>query len=483
MSPVGWGPAEIALEGRPLVFETRLTTVAGWVLCAGLFAGVAAAQTYPGNATNTAGNSLIPSTGSGSCGVVPQTTGGTVFDNPVAGLAAGALVLNTQINLNHTWDSDLAIFLRAPNGQVLELTSGNGGSGDNYTNSVFQDGFPSITTGTPPFTGTFSPEGTTAATCGLAGNIATLGAFTAGQNGNWQLVIMDSASGDTGTMLGWSITFAAPACTLTCPANPTVGTDSNQCGAVVNYPAPTPSGDCGPVICTPPSGSFYPLGSTPVTCFEDFPDVGEGTPGGASCSFSVTVFDTQPPSVTAPANQNVGTDAGVCSAVVNYPAPTISDNCPGVTASCAPPSGSTFPLGSTPAICTALDAAGNTATAGFSVTVFDDEPPALTCPADVFATAPPGSLSWPVSFATPTPTDNCPGATAGCVPPSGSAFPVGTTTAVCTAVDGAGLQAACDFDVTVEERVIQEIPTASTLGLALLALLLAGAAVVALRRG
>ena len=45
--------------------------------------------------------------------------------------------------------------------------------------------------------------------CGLAGTITTLGAFTGGQNGIWSLVIMDDHGSDSGTMLNWSITFAA----------------------------------------------------------------------------------------------------------------------------------------------------------------------------------------------------------------------------------------------------------------------------------
>ncbi len=55
-------------------------------------------------------------------------------------------------------------------------------------------------------------------------------------------------------------------CTLTCPANITVSNDPGQCGAVVNYPAPTTTGDCGTVTCSPPSGSFFPVGTTTVTC-------------------------------------------------------------------------------------------------------------------------------------------------------------------------------------------------------------------------
>jgi hypothetical protein len=46
-----------------------------------------------------------------------------------------------------------------------------------------------------------------------------------------------------------------------------------------------------------------------------------------------------------------------------------------ITISCDPPSGSTFPIGNTEVECTATDAAGNTATASFTVTVQDTTPP------------------------------------------------------------------------------------------------------------
>jgi hypothetical protein len=42
---------------------------------------------------------------------------------------------------------------------------------------------------------------------------------------------------------------------------------------------------------------------------------------------------------------------------------------------CTPPSGTRFPLGITSVSCTAQDAAGNTATGGFTVTVRDTTPP------------------------------------------------------------------------------------------------------------
>jgi hypothetical protein len=71
-------------------------------------------------------------------------------------------------------------------------------------------------------------------------------------------------------------------CTIVCPTNITVCNTVGQCGAVVTYPAPTTTGDCGSnaVVCVPPSGSFFPVGTTTVTCT---------APVGTNCSFTVTV--------------------------------------------------------------------------------------------------------------------------------------------------------------------------------------------------
>jgi hypothetical protein len=108
----------------------------------------------------------------------------------------------------------------------------------------------------------------------------------------------------------------------------------------------------------------------------------------------------------------------------------------------------------------------------------------LTCPGDVAAVAPPGAQSTTVTFADPTVGGSCTSVSTSCDPASGDPFAVGTTTVVCTATDSVtGTSASCSFDVTVSTLTIEEIPTASTLGLAALALLLGSAAFVALRRG
>src|SRR5262249_229868 len=45
--------------------------------------------------------------------------------------------LNVQVNISHTYDSDLRIVLMAPDNKYIELSDYRGGSGDNYNNTTF----------------------------------------------------------------------------------------------------------------------------------------------------------------------------------------------------------------------------------------------------------------------------------------------------------------------------------------------------------
>ena len=127
--------------------------------------------------------------------------------------------------------------------------------------------------------------------------------------------------------------------------------------------APTIGGACGTVSCSPTSGSFFPKGTTTVTCT---------TQSGPSCGFMVTVNDTQPPGITCPASQTgVTLLPGGTTAVVTYSPPVVTDNCPGAGGVCTPPSGSTFTVGVTTVSCTATDGSGNTASCSFAVSVFN----------------------------------------------------------------------------------------------------------------
>ena len=96
-------------------------------------------------------------------------------------------------------------------------------------------------------------------------------------------------------------------CTLTPPANITEDADANQCGTVVTYSDPTQSGSCGTVTCDHPSGSFFGIGTTLVTCHDS---------SGASTSFNVTVNDTTAP---VPNIDPLPTLTGDCSVTAGVP--------------------------------------------------------------------------------------------------------------------------------------------------------------------
>ncbi|MEO8275502.1 MAG: HYR domain-containing protein [Thermoanaerobaculia bacterium] len=171
-------------------------------------------------------------------------------------------------------------------------------------------------------------------------------------------VVHTTNPGETGCSYTLSIVGDLCSCSLTAPSDVAVAADANQCGAVVNFAAPTTGGSCGTVTCSPASGTFFAVGVTPVTC--------SGTAGGSD-SFNVTVSDAQAPVLACPADVN---QPAAGPTAVNFAAPTVTDNCPGAQApSCVPASGSVFPVATTPVACSAQDAAGNGGNCGFNVTV------------------------------------------------------------------------------------------------------------------
>jgi subtilisin-like proprotein convertase family protein len=125
--------------------------------------------------------------------------------HPIAISAQGLVsTVAVRIDISHTWDSDLDLFLVAPGGAQRELSSDNGGSGDNYTGTTFVDSAAlAITSGNAPFTGRFRPE---QAFSTLAGTPVA---------GNWSLRAGDGAGGDVGTLVTYQL--------LTCACDPALG--------------------------------------------------------------------------------------------------------------------------------------------------------------------------------------------------------------------------------------------------------------------
>lgn len=93
-----------------------------------------------------------------------------------------------EVNITSDHPETLQILITSPEGTTLELSSFNGGGGDNYTNTYFAyDGYPSITTGTAPFTGAFTAEG---------GSMDVFDYESA--NGTWTITVIDTACANGG---------------------------------------------------------------------------------------------------------------------------------------------------------------------------------------------------------------------------------------------------------------------------------------------
>jgi len=247
-------------------------------------------------------------------------------------------------------------------------------------------------------------------------------------------------------------------CKLTPPANIVVSNTTDQCGAVVNFNIGS-TFSCGTVTAVPASGSFFPIGTTTVNITAS---------NGETSSFTVTVNDTQNPSITCVGNQTKNTNADVCSYTVvgNEFNATASDNCEGTTLindynNSSSLAGAVFSKGNTTVIWTATDAVGNTSTCSFTVTVEDHQLPSITAPTNVTVNTNAGVCNATgVSLGSATSSDNCPGQTVSNNAPS--TYPKGTTTVTWTVTDASGNTNTASQTVTIvdnEKPVITSCPT------------------------
>jgi gliding motility-associated-like protein len=155
-------------------------------------------------------------------GVLPTTLGPGV-------------IRSVCINIEHNWLDDLDIYLIAPSGAFMELTTDNGSNGDNYTNTCFTPyATVPITYVSPPasgapYTGDFIPEGLWEDLWGVAENPT---------NGTWRLLCIDDALGFVGTLLDWTITFE-PLYQIYYEWSPSTGLSCTNCPNPVASPTDT----------------------------------------------------------------------------------------------------------------------------------------------------------------------------------------------------------------------------------------------------
>ncbi len=200
---------------------------------------------------------------------------------------------------------------------------------------------------------------------------------------------------------------------------------------------------------SPAAGTLVGLGDTVVTF-----TVTDSAGLTDTCTATVTVTDTEAPSITACAPPVV-LPAGVsCTALVPDFTGMVgaTDNCGAVVITQDPAAGTVIPTGVTGVLLIATDASGNTNLCATTVSVVDATAPAIVCPADITLTCT-DTNGASASF-TATATDNCdanPLVTMSAA--SGSVFAVGTNVVTVTATDAAGNTNTCSFKVIVNDPV------------------------------
>ncbi|MFN8394953.1 MAG: HYR domain-containing protein [Bacteroidia bacterium] len=116
----------------------------------------------------------------------------------------------------------------------------------------------------------------------------------------------------------------------------------------------------------------------------------------ATCSFTVTITDTELPTITCPANITGNNDPGQCSKMVSFTAPVDCGQLPRLCHGAdrrTRKRANAYAVGMTTNTFRVTDAAGNTATCSFTVTISDTESPCITCPTNVMGTNDNGQCS------------------------------------------------------------------------------------------
>ena len=167
----------------------------------------------------------------------------------------------------------------------------------------------------------------------------------------------------------------------------------------------------------------------------------------SQCSQTVTVVDTTPPTITCPTNITVLAGAGLCFSNVTFTV-TATDLSGPATVVSTRTSGYSFPVGITTVTNVATDGCSNAITCTFTVTVVDDQPPVMICPAGVSVLHDFGTnVASNVVLGTPTVGDNC--GIASVISNAPAYYPVGTTFVTWTVVDVNGNSNSCQQQVVV----------------------------------
>ena len=114
----------------------------------------------------------------------------------VSGVSGNITDVNVTLDIEHTWDEDLVVWLISPSGTAVRLFRGVGGSADNFTGTILDDEASTpIRQGEAPFSGSFRPQ---VALSNLDGE---------DPNGIWRLRVRDRYAADGGWLNSWTLSL------------------------------------------------------------------------------------------------------------------------------------------------------------------------------------------------------------------------------------------------------------------------------------
>ncbi len=356
--------------------------------------------------------------------------------------AAQVTDVNITIDLDHTFSSDLDVFLIGPDGTMVELATDVCGGSDNWDNVTFDDEAAVAVTaacmaGPPALTGSVRPEG-------FLGDFDGLGA-----SGTWTLQITDDAGGDAGILNSVSISIDY---LVSLPYAPEA---SDACGDVTLVYTDQESGElCENVvitrtwIATDESGNTAQCVQTitilPLTLAGlEFPENYIGSCGQSS----------HPDNTGYPTLNGEELDNGfLCNIFLTWEDHPLADCGGGIKIV---------------RTWTVLDWCTLEIVEGTQVIkLTDDQAPVLTCPPDQTVSTDPWFCNADVNLIVPNAYDLCGTPCTLSVAVSngtlihfgGNSYrvdniPLGITTVTWTAEDACGNESSCTYDITVEDLI------------------------------
>jgi gliding motility-associated-like protein len=247
---------------------------------------------------------------------------------------------------------------------------------------------------------------------------------------------------------------------VNCPSNINLSVGANACAVNASWNLPSFSDNCNSAILvksTHSPGDEFTIGTTTVIYTAE-----DQSGNVTNCSFDVTVNDGVAPVFNScPGNINLTANES-CQAIAVWNQPNVTDNCNSeVSLSASHNSGDAFAVGLTSVVYTATDASGNKSECTFDVIVRDLSAPLVeSCLANIIASTSDG-CNGVVNWTAPE-FEDCSEITVRSNYQPGDIFPIGETTVSYIATDINGMEAHCEFTVTVEDKaapIISSCPT------------------------